>query len=63
MSTVRIQGYTTYQVETVIYKFFAKGILNKFDAQRLLNKCSRIFNNATEELECVTNELNKLLGD
>lgn len=64
MSTVRICGHSTYQVEQNIYKLFAKGILTKFDTQRLLNKCSRIFNNAVEQLEEVTTELNKLIiGD
>ena len=64
MSTVKLQGYSTLQVEFTIYKLFAKGILTKFDTQRLLNKCSKIFNNAVDQLEEVTNELNKLvIGD
>ena len=61
MSTVRIQGYTTYQVEKDIYKLFASSMLTKFDAQRLLNKCTRIFNNAEDQLEEVTNELNSII--
>lgn len=61
MSTVRIQGCTTFQVESVIYKFFAKGILNKYEAKRLLNKCSKIFNNAIDQLEEVTKELNNIV--
>ena len=56
MSTVCIQGYSTYQVEQSIYKLFASNMLTKFDAQRLLNKCTRIFNNAVDQLEEVTNE-------
>jgi hypothetical protein len=64
MSTVKIQGCTTYQVEQSIYKLFASDLLSKFDAKRLLNKCTKIFNNAQEELEAITNELNSLiLGD
>ena len=58
MSTVRIQGYSTYQVEQNIYKLFASDMLSKFDATRLLNKCSRIFDNAVDQLEEVTKELN-----
>ena len=61
MSTVRIQGYSTYQVEMTIYKLFAKGLINRFNAQKLLNKCSHIFNNAVDQLEEVTEELNKLI--
>lgn len=61
MSTVRIQGYSTFQVESTIYKLFASNLLTKFDAQRLLNKCTRIFNNAAEELEAITNELNSII--
>jgi len=61
MSTVKLCGHTTYQVESTIYKLFAKGLLDKFSARNLLNKCSKIFNNATEQLEEVTNELNKLI--
>lgn len=61
MSTVRIQGCTTYQVEQNIYKLFASNMLTKFDAQRLLNKCTRIFNNAVDQLEEVTNELNSII--
>lgn len=61
MSTVRLCGYSTYQVELAIYKLFAKGLINKFNAQKLLNKCSRIFNNAMDQLEEVTNELNSII--
>ena len=61
MSTVRIQGYSTYQVEQSIYKLFAANLLSKFDAKRLLNKCTRIFNNATDELEAITEELNSII--
>ena len=61
MSTVRIQGCTTYQVEQSIYKFFAANLLSKSDAKRLLNKCNRIFNNAVDQLEEITNELNSII--
>lgn len=61
MSTVRITGCTTHQVEMNIYKLFASNMLTKFDAQRLLNKCSRIFDNAMDQLEEITNELNSII--
>jgi hypothetical protein len=64
MSTVKIQGSTTFQVESIIYKLFASNLLTKFDATRLLNKCTKIFNNAVEQLEEVTTELDKIIiGD
>ena len=61
MSTVKICGYTTFQVESAIYKLFASNMLTKFDAKRLLNKCSKIFNNAADELEAVAEELNNII--
>lgn len=61
MSTVRITGCTTHQVEMNIYKLFASNMLTKFDAQRLLNKCTYIFNNAVDQLEEVTNEINSII--
>jgi len=64
MSTVKIQGCSTYQVEQSIYKLFASNLLSKFDAKRLLSKCAHIFNNAQDELEAITNEINSIiLGD
>jgi len=61
MSTVKICGHSTLQVEFTIYKLFASNIINKFDATRLLNKCSHIFNNAVDQLEEVTTELNNII--
>ena len=37
MSTVKIQGYNTLQVEFTIYKLFASSMINKFDATGLPN--------------------------
>ena len=60
---VKIIGHSVYHTEQAVFKLFAKDILSKYQASYLLNKLSKMLNNATEELESVVNELNQMVAN